>query len=83
MLSYLEWLAAMPWGHLTTDTVRLRRAKALLEAEHHGLHKLKRRIYEYLAVLSLHAQHSAQQHRSRTSLPRCASPHWRRQWPTY
>ncbi|MBP7746806.1 MAG: endopeptidase La [Phycisphaerae bacterium] len=50
---YLDWLCQMPWKTETQDNLDLRRAEAVLEADHYGLQKVKRRILEYLAVRKL------------------------------
>jgi ATP-dependent Lon protease len=51
--SYLDWLLGMPWGTLTEDTRDFRHVSALLDADHYGLEKAKKRILEHLAVLQL------------------------------
>jgi ATP-dependent Lon protease len=50
---YLDWLCQLPWKAETPDNLDLRRAEAVLEADHYGLEKVKRRILEYLAVRKL------------------------------
>ena len=50
---YLDWLCALPWTTETTDNLDLRRAEDILEADHYGLERVKRRILEYLAVRKL------------------------------
>ena len=52
-LNYAELLVEMPWNEFTTDNFDLKRAKAILDKDHHGLEKVKERIIEYLAVLKL------------------------------
>ncbi|HSJ67910.1 MAG TPA: endopeptidase La [Anditalea sp.] len=52
-LNYAELLVEMPWNEFTTDNFDLKRAKAILDKDHHGLDKVKERIIEYLAVLKL------------------------------
>ncbi len=51
--TYLEWLADLPWGRLTTDRMDVAEARRVLEADHHGLKEPKRRIVEFLAVRKL------------------------------
>ncbi|NBW82610.1 endopeptidase La [bacterium] len=51
--TYVNWLIDMPWGVRTQKKVDLRVARELLESEHHGLEKVKRRILEFLAVYAL------------------------------
>ena len=50
---YLDWLIQMPWNRLTEDNLDLNRAAEILDADHYGLEKIKRRILEYLAVRKL------------------------------
>ncbi len=51
--NYIDWLVAMPWGVLTDDRIDVVEAKRVLDADHFGLRKVKQRILEYLAVVSL------------------------------
>lgn len=53
LVNYLEYLAALPWNHFTSDNLDLQRAERILEAQHHGLKHVKERILEYLAVRTL------------------------------
>ncbi|MBU0639798.1 MAG: endopeptidase La [Planctomycetes bacterium] len=50
---YLDWLRALPWQTETADNLDLDRAAEILDADHYGLEKIKRRILEYLAVRKL------------------------------
>lgn len=50
---YLEWLIAMPWRAETPDKLDLIEAERILNEDHYGLEKIKRRILEYLAVRKL------------------------------
>ncbi|RPA68719.1 endopeptidase La [Cyclobacteriaceae bacterium YHN15] len=52
-LNYAETLVELPWNEFTTDNFDLKRAKDILNKDHHGLEKVKERIIEYLAVLKL------------------------------
>ncbi len=52
-LNYLEFMLDLPWEHYTEDSFDLVKAKEILDADHHGLTKVKTRILEYLAVLKL------------------------------
>lgn len=52
-VNYLELLLDLPWNQFTKDNFDLQRAKRVLEKDHYGLDKVKRRIIEYLAVLKL------------------------------
>ena len=51
--SYLEWLGELPWSVLTEDKIYLPEASRILDEDHFGLEKVKRRILEYLAVRKL------------------------------
>ncbi|MCX7049747.1 MAG: endopeptidase La [Candidatus Sumerlaeota bacterium] len=51
--TFVEWLAELPWTKRTEDQLDLERAQKILDEDHYGLHKVKERIIEYLAVLSL------------------------------
>lgn len=51
ILNHAELLIELPWGKYTRDNTNLRRAAQVLNADHHGLEKVKERLLEYLAVL--------------------------------
>ena len=51
--TYLELLCDLPWSKRSEAKVDLAAARASLEADHHGLDKVKKRILEYLAVRKL------------------------------
>ena len=48
--NYLEWLLSIPWRKPTKVIKDLKYAEDVLNADHHGLEKVKERILEYLAV---------------------------------
>jgi ATP-dependent Lon protease len=48
--TYLETLSNLPWNETTKDDLDLGAAQAILEKDHYGLEKVKRRILEFLAV---------------------------------
>ncbi len=50
---YLEWLCDMPWSKRTRDSLDLKTAQKVLDADHFGLKKVKERILEFLAVRKL------------------------------
>ncbi len=52
-LNYLDLLLDLPWNDFTKDSLDLKRAEKVLERDHYGLEKVKKRILEYLAVLKL------------------------------
>ena len=51
--TYLEWLADLPWDISTEDLLDIIRAETVLNEDHYGLDKVKRRILEFLAVIKL------------------------------
>ncbi|WP_165779077.1 endopeptidase La [Rhodohalobacter barkolensis] len=51
--SYVEWILDLPWGEFSDDKLDLKRARKILDEDHYGLEKVKKRIVEYLAVLKL------------------------------
>jgi len=52
-LSYLQAFVSLPWGEYTKDDLNLQRAQKILDRDHYGMEKVKERIMEYMAVLSL------------------------------
>ncbi len=52
-INYLELLLDLPWNDFTKDNFDLKRAQKILDKDHYGLEKVKKRIIEYLAVLKL------------------------------
>ncbi len=56
ILNYLDWIKELPFTESTVDTENLADAKAILDADHFGLEKVKQRIVEYIAVLQLTKQ---------------------------
>lgn len=53
IVNYLETLAELPWNVLSEEHVDLRKAQEVLDRDHHGLVKIKKRLIEYLAVRKL------------------------------
>jgi ATP-dependent Lon protease len=54
--SYLEWLTELPWAKEHAGTIDIAEARKVLDDEHYGLDKVKRRILEYLAVRKLNPE---------------------------
>jgi ATP-dependent Lon protease len=50
---YLDWLIELPWSVATQQTIDIAEARRVLEEDHFGLAKVKRRVLEYLAVQKL------------------------------
>ena len=48
--NYLDWLLSIPWNKKSKIKKDLTLAEQILDADHHGLEKVKERIVEYLAV---------------------------------
>ena len=48
--NYLDWVLSIPWNNPSTISKNINKSKAILEADHYGLDKVKDRIIEYLAV---------------------------------
>ncbi|HEX5209129.1 MAG TPA: endopeptidase La [Steroidobacteraceae bacterium] len=53
---YLELLVALPWSHADVEDIDIERARRVLDEDHYGLEKVKRRILEYLAVRKLNPE---------------------------
>ncbi len=51
--SYVEWLADLPWKKSTPDRLDVTQARTVLDEDHYGLEKPKKRIVEYIAVRKL------------------------------
>ena len=51
--TYVEWLADLPWAKKTPDRLDVLQARRVLDEDHYGLEKPKRRIVEYVAVRKL------------------------------
>jgi ATP-dependent Lon protease len=50
---WLDWMLQLPWAKLDEETIDIERARRVLDEDHYGLEKIKRRIVEYLAVRKL------------------------------
>jgi len=51
--TYLDWLTVLPWHESTEDNLDIKKARIILDKDHFGLDKAKKRILEYLAVRKL------------------------------
>jgi ATP-dependent Lon protease len=51
--TYLDWIADLPWAKKTDDNLDIANARQILDSDHYGLEKIKKRILEYLAVRKL------------------------------
>jgi ATP-dependent Lon protease len=53
VVTYLEWMASLPWSKLGGGAIDIHRARRVLDEDHFDLEKIKDRILEYLAVKKL------------------------------
>ncbi len=51
--TYLDWLIELPWSLPEETPIDIAEARRILDEDHYGLDKIKRRIVEYLAVRKL------------------------------
>jgi ATP-dependent Lon protease len=51
--TYFDWLVELPWSIFTEEAIDLPKAREILDADHYGLEKVKKRIIEFLAVRKL------------------------------
>lgn len=51
--TYLDWLIDVPWSISSEDQLNIGDAQEVLDADHFGLEKVKKRIVEFLAVRKL------------------------------
>jgi ATP-dependent Lon protease len=51
--TYLDWLIELPWSKTSEESIDIDRARKILDEDHYGLDKVKKRILEYLAVRKL------------------------------
>ncbi|MFO0554551.1 MAG: endopeptidase La [Polyangiaceae bacterium] len=51
--TYLDWILDLPWTNLTHDNLDIAKVREVLDEDHYGLEKVKKRILEYLAVRKL------------------------------
>jgi ATP-dependent Lon protease len=54
--TWLELMAELPWKAESPQAVDIAEARRVLDADHHGLEKVKRRILEHLAVRKLNPE---------------------------
>ncbi len=51
--TYLDWILDVPWHLQTADNLEIAAVRKVLDEDHYGLEKVKKRILEYLAVRKL------------------------------
>jgi ATP-dependent Lon protease len=54
--TYLDWLIELPWSNLSETSIDIAAARRILDEDHYGLEKVKRRILEFLAVRKLNPE---------------------------
>ena len=52
-LNYLDLFVELPWNEYSKDNFNLAKARKILDKDHYGLYKVKDRILEHMAVLSM------------------------------
>lgn len=55
-IDYLETVATLPWAKRSNGQIDLTAAEEVLNSDHYGLEKVKRRLLEYLAVRKLNPE---------------------------
>ncbi|MDD6155017.1 MAG: endopeptidase La [Eubacteriales bacterium] len=53
LVDYLEFITSLPWKKEAAKDIALDQAEAILNEDHFGLEKVKKRILEHLAVMDL------------------------------
>ena len=51
--NYVDWILDLPWLSYSEDDLDIKKAEDVLDEDHFGLDRVKKRILEYLAVLKL------------------------------
>jgi ATP-dependent Lon protease len=51
--TYIDWILDIPWSKQTADNMDIAAVRKVLDEDHSGLEKVKKRIVEYLAVRKL------------------------------
>jgi len=54
--TWLEWMTELPWAFAAAKEIDIDKARTILDEDHYGLAKVKRRILEYLAVRKLNPE---------------------------
>jgi ATP-dependent Lon protease len=72
--TYLDVVASLPWSKLSGGEIDIAQARAVLDADHYDLEKVKERILEYLAVRKLRTERAAIQDAPADAGNRSAEP---------
>lgn len=51
--TYLDWIVSLPWDKKTSDKIKVKEAKKILDRDHYNIKKVKERILEFLSVRKL------------------------------
>ena len=54
--TYLQWLLDLPWTKASSNEIDIAAARRVLDEDHYGLDRIKRRILEFLAVRKLNPE---------------------------
>jgi ATP-dependent Lon protease len=54
--TYLDWLTELPWSRESEAGIDIAAARKILDEDHYGLEKIKKRMLEYLAVRKLNPE---------------------------
>jgi ATP-dependent Lon protease len=54
--AFLDWLIELPWATEPEPAIDIAEARRILDEDHYGLEKIKKRILEYLAVRKLNPE---------------------------
>ena len=54
--AWLDWMIQLPWSKLDQEAIDIANARRVLDEDHYGLDKIKKRILEFLAVRKLNPQ---------------------------
>ena len=54
--AWLDWMIQLPWSKLDEEAIDIANARRVLDEDHYGLDKIKKRILEFLAVRKLNPQ---------------------------
>lgn len=50
IVAYLEKVTELPWAEPSINPMKIKRAQTILDKEHYGMEKVKKRIVEHLAI---------------------------------
>ncbi|OGK44008.1 hypothetical protein A2956_01170, partial [Candidatus Roizmanbacteria bacterium RIFCSPLOWO2_01_FULL_37_57] len=53
IVKYVEWITSLPWEATTEENLNMEQAKKIMDQNHFGLDAIKKRVFEYLSVLTL------------------------------